>query len=151
MVWGCMCIYGSKLVCKVDGRINQICYRDILEDNVHKVISKFNLDPSHVIFQQDNATIHTTKMLQEWFSRQPFTLLPWLAQSLDLNPIEHLWSILKRRLIRYKRPPTGLIELWDRVVEVFYSITLDDCRQLVENMPNRIAAVKAAKGKWTKY
>jgi transposase len=151
MVWGCMCMHGPGLICKVEGRINQIRYRDILEENVHRVISKFNLDRSRVIFQQDNAPIHTTKMLQEWFSRQPFALLPWPAQSPDLNPIEHLWSILKRRLNQYERPPNGLLELWDRVVEVFHSITPDDCRRLVESMPHRIAAVKAAKGRWTKY
>ena len=69
MVWGCICIHGPGLICKVEERINQICYCDILEENIHKVISKFNLDPSCVIFQQDNASIYTTKMLQEWFSR----------------------------------------------------------------------------------
>ena len=51
MVWGCMYIYRPGLIYKVEGSINQICYRDILEENVHKVISKFNLDPSCVIFQ----------------------------------------------------------------------------------------------------
>ena len=73
--------------------MNHICYRDILEENIHRVISKCNLDPSRVIFQHDNAPIQTTKMLQEWFSLKPFTFLPWPAQLLDLNPIEHLWLI----------------------------------------------------------
>ena len=63
MVCRCMCIHGPRLICKVEGHINQICYRDILEENVHRVISKFNLDPSRVILQQDNAPIYTTKML----------------------------------------------------------------------------------------
>jgi transposase len=84
-------------------------------------------------------------MLQEWFSRQCFTLLPWPTQSPDLNPIEHLWAILKRQLNRYEKPPKGMIELWDRIVEVFYSIPSNDCRRLVKSMPCQIAAVIAAK------
>ena len=146
-----MCIHGPGLICKVEGRINQICYCDILEENVHKVISKFNLDPSCIIFQQDNASIHTTKMLQEWFSWQPFILLPWPTQLPDLNPIEHIWSILKQRLNQYEKPPTGLMDLWDHVIEVFHSITPNDCRRLIESMPHRITTIKATKGRWTKY
>ena len=87
----------------------------------------------------------------EWFSQQCFTLLPWPSQSPDLNPIEHLWAILKQALNRYDRPPSGMVELWNRVVEIFYSITLDDCKRLVESMPLRIASIIKAKGKWTKY
>ena len=151
MVWGCMCINGPGLICKVDGRINQSRYLDILKENIPKIISKFNLDSSSIIFQQDNAPIHRAKLLQKWFSKQQFSLLPWPAQSPDLNPIEHLWAILKRRLNRYDRPPTGLIELWDRTMEIFYSITPTDCKRLVESMPHQIQAVIAAKGRWIKY
>ena len=116
-----------------------------------QTICKFDLDLSSVIFQQDNAPIHTTKMLMEWFSQQHFTLLPWPSQSPDLNPIEHLWAILKQALNRYDCLPSGMVELWDRVVEIFYFITSDDCRRLVESMPRQIAFVVKAKGKWTKY
>jgi hypothetical protein len=140
MIWGSMYIHGPGLVCKVEGHINQHFYHEILEQNVCRTIQKFQLDPFHVIFQQDNAPVYTTKMLQEWFSRQCFTLLPWLAQFLDLNSIEHLWAILKRRLNRYEKLPKGMIELWDRIVEVYYSIPSNDCRRLVESVSRRIAA-----------
>jgi hypothetical protein len=51
MVWGCMCIHGLGLICKVEGRINQSYYRDILEENVQRTISQFNSNPSRVIYQ----------------------------------------------------------------------------------------------------
>ena len=79
MVWGCMCINGPGLICKVDMHINQSHYLDILEENIPKIISKFNLGSSSIIFQQDNAPIHKTKLLQKWFSKQQFSLLPWPA------------------------------------------------------------------------
>ena len=89
--------------------------------------------------------------MKQWFSRQPFGVLSWPAQSLDLNPIENLWTILKRRLNRYDTPPKGILELWSHVEETFPSITVDDCKRLIESMPRRIAAVLKSKGKWTKW
>ena len=84
-----MCINGPRL-CKVDGRINQSRSLDILEENIPKMISKFNLDSSSIIFQQDSAPIHRAKLLQKWFSKHQFSLLPWPVQSPDLNSIEYL-------------------------------------------------------------
>ena len=36
------------------------------------------------------------------------------AQSSDMNPMENLWSILKRRLAKYNNPASGVHELWER-------------------------------------
>ena len=68
MIWGSMSIHGSRIVCNVEGCINQHRYREILEQNLSQTICKFDLDHSFVIFQQDNVPVHTTKMLMEWFS-----------------------------------------------------------------------------------
>lgn len=65
MIWGSMCIHGPRLVCEVEGRINQHPYREILEQNVCRPIQKIYLDPSCIILQQDNAHGHTTKMLHK--------------------------------------------------------------------------------------
>jgi len=90
-------------------------------------------------------------MMQEWLSKQSFSLLTWLTQSLDLNPIEHLWAMLKKRLNQCDSPPKRLIELWERVIQVFFSITTNDCRRLVESMPKIMKVVVTSKKKWTKY
>ena len=59
-----MCIHGPRLVCKVESRINQHFYWEILEQIVDRTIQEFDLDPSLVILQQDNVRIYTTKMFQ---------------------------------------------------------------------------------------
>lgn len=151
MIWGCMCIHGPGMMCRIEGRLNQHGYQKILEEHLYGTIQKYNLDASKVIFQQDNAPVHSSNSMKQWFSRQPFGVLSWPAQSPDLNPIENLWAILKRRLNRYDTPPKGILELWSRVEETFPSITVDDCKRLIESMPRRIAAVLKSKGKWTKW
>ena len=52
-------------------------------------IQIYNMDPNRLDFQQDNDPKRMSKILQEWLESQPFQLLWWHVQYLDLNPIEH--------------------------------------------------------------
>ena len=38
----------------------------------------------------------------------------WLEQSPDLNPIENVWAVVKRKLIAYENLPNN-DELWERI------------------------------------
>ena len=40
--------------------------------------------------------MHTAKTMQEWLQDKSLNVLEWLSQSLDFNPIEHLWRDLKK-------------------------------------------------------
>jgi DDE superfamily endonuclease len=75
----------------------------------------------------------------------------WPAQSPDLNPIEHLWGVLKRRLARHEHPPSGIHELWERIEDDWEAIPAEECQKLIESMPRRVQAVLKAKGGYTKY
>ena len=77
--------------------------------------------------------------------------MEWPAQSPDLNPIEHLWSHLKKKLEEYENPPTGITDLWKRVEKEWNNIPASVCQNLIESMPRRVAAVLGAKGGYTKY
>jgi transposase len=126
-------------------------YTKILQDELQESLAFYGKDPSTVIFQQDNDPKHKSKLAMAWLEDHGFKVLSWPAQSPDLNPIEHLWEHLKRRLGEYDRAPSGILELWERVQVEWDKITADVCQNLIESMPRRVAAVVKAKGGYTKY
>ncbi len=101
------------------------------------------------IFQQDLAPDHTAKGTKSWFNDHGVTVLDWPANSPDLNPIENLWGIVKRKM-RDTRP-NNADELKATVKETWASIPPQQCHKLITSMPRRIEAVIKAKGAPTKY
>ncbi len=101
------------------------------------------------IFQQDLAPAHSAKATSTWFKDHGIPVLNWPANSPDLNPIENLWGIVKRKM-RYARP-NNAEELKATIRATWALITPEQCHRLIDTMPHRIAAVIQAKGAPTKY
>src|SRR5690242_6921849 len=102
-------------------------YKSILEDDLMKTLEYYDLEESTIIFQHDNDPKHKAKSFQNWLLEQKFSTLDWPAQSPDLNPIEHLWSEVKRRLNKFDSPSKGVLELWERVEKIWNEIGPDVC------------------------
>jgi transposase len=151
MVWGCMMWDGPGYACKIDGRMDGDLFVTILEEDLQASLEYYNINAGDVIFQQDNDPKHTCKKAKQWFQDNGIEVLLWPAQSPDLNPIEQLWTYIKRRLADYETPPSGIIELWERVETEWNKIEPNVCQDLIESMPRRIKAVIEAKGGYTKY
>ena len=151
MVWGCMTPQGVGYMCKIEGRMDAELYTTILQDDLLATVEFYGLDREELIFQQDNDPKHTSQKASKWFKDNNINVLKWPAQSPDLNPIEHLWSHLKRQLSAYETPPAGIHALWERVQVEWEKIPPEVCVGLIESMPRRIQAVIKAKGGNTKY
>ena len=102
-----------------------------------------------LIFMQDNAPCHSSKATREYLGSINLPIMPWSAQSPDLNPIENVWNIIKVAVA--KRNPKNVDELDKFMKEEFSNIGPNILKKLVESMPRRIEAVINAKGYATKY
>ncbi len=67
----------------------------------------------------------------------------------DLNPIEHMWGILKRKV--EKQHVSNIQQLRDVIVEEWMRMPATTCAALVNSMPRRIKAVLDNNGAPTKY
>jgi hypothetical protein len=87
-----------------------------------------------------------------WCDYQGIGLLrPWPSQSCDLDPIEHLWTLLKRRIEEQEERAKGVHELWDKAAEEWGKMTVEECGRPIESMPRRLKEVIRKKGGNTRY
>ncbi len=100
------------------------------------------------IFQQETPA-HSAKATSTWFKDHGIPVLNWPANSPDLNSIENLWGIVKRKM-RYARP-NNAEELKATIRATWALITPEQCHRLIDSMPRRIAALIRPKGAPTKY
>jgi transposase len=89
----------------------------------------------------DNAKPQTARITREYLAEVGLRVLEWPACSPDLNPIEHLWDELKRR-VRVRVPvATSIPELMVAVEEDWHNIPQERIVNLIRSMPNRMQAV----------
>jgi hypothetical protein len=75
----------------------------------------------------------------------------WPAQSPDLNPIEHVWSELARKLRRRKNLIHNTEDLRLELLLAWENIDVEFTAKLIESMPRRCQAVIDSKGHVKKY
>ncbi len=75
--------------------------------------------------------------------------MDWPSMSPDLNPIEHLWGILKQKVEEHK--VSNIHQLRDVVMEEWKRNPVATCEALVNSVPKRVKAVLENNGGHTKY
>jgi transposase len=75
--------------------------------------------------------------------------MDWPSNSPDLNPIENLWSIVKRNV--EKRMPRNLEDLERMMVEEWNNIPDETIINLVKSMKNRCQLVNKNNGERIDY
>ncbi len=140
---GChvICCCWSTVISEVHNQ--RSIYQEMLEHFILPSADKLYGD-ADFIFQQDLAPAHTAKGTKSWFNDHGVIVLDWPANSPDLNPIDNLWAIIKRKM-RDTRP-NNADDLKAAIKATWASITREQCHRLISSMPRRIDAVIHAKG-----
>lgn len=147
MVWSAFHFNGTCELVKIEGIMKKENYKNILEAFLVPYANE-NM-PEDWIFQQDNDPKHTSKFVKNWLTENNVRLLDWPSQSPDLNPIEHLWDSLGRRI--GNRKSQNLSQLFCNLKEEWSKIPNEELEKLVASMPKRLAEVIKNKGGTTGY
>ena len=136
-------------------KMNSANYCQFLNDNLLPWLNSQNDTlRNDIIFQQDNAPSHASRYTKAWLEVRGFTgskLMKWPPQSPDINPIENLWSILKRRIYENGRQFSSKNELWSSIVYESSRVTAQEIRKLTSSVDKRLVEVLKRDGKNINY
>lgn len=150
MFWGCFSWHKMGPLVPLRESVKGQTYAKLLQK--HAIPSLYKLVPrKQGIFQEDNAPPHRSKIAADVRNASNIPVLPWPAQSPDLNPIENLWNEVDKKVRNLSNQPKSLEDLERKVKYAWRSIPLEYIQKLVESMPRRIQACIAAEGRATKY
>lgn len=138
-VWGFIGFNYRHLVVLKHDRVDAEKYVQTCETHLLPL-----MDVSNHVFMQDNARPHVAKKTLEFFEEKKVKLLPWPANSPDLNPIEEMWGLLKRKMqisVRAKKS-----ELETEIFRVWNELPIETTNNLVLSFHKRVRLMVAAEG-----
>ena len=136
MIFGAIGKNFKSNIVMINGTIGAEDYQKILEESlVLKYMSENGNE--NLVFQQDGASCHTASA---GFLRKHCNLLGmWPPNSPDLNVIEHLWAIIKRKVEEVN--PPDLQSLIETIKNAWDSVQITSINNLVESFQRRCALV----------
>lgn len=141
MVWGYFSAGDVGAPIEVKGTMDEFAYQDVLRDSM-LLHAKVQLD-SKWLFQQDGDPRHTSVLMKQYPQNVSVKPIEWLSQSPDLNPVDHLWKMVDRRLKRHK--VCDKYEFWRQLQDEWAKIPDSALKPLVQLMPRRCSAMIQAK------
>ena len=158
MVWGAIIADRLGPLVIWDKSWGNITSKAYVEHITRPVLAPFNDKekllcwPHFVFVMQDGAPAHRAKNTQAEETKHGINRLDWPACSPDLNPIETVWRILKKRLQDLPVRPTTIPQMITVLRTVWAELDPQvDTLPHVLSMPSRLQAVIAANGGHTKY
>ena len=100
-----------------------------------------------LILMQDNARAHTAHVYMTFIVDTGVSVMNWPARSPYINPTEHTWGILSRRIRQRPHHPENVQNLIDSLVQELQAIPL----KRIGSMTSRCQECVNDKGGQTSY
>ena len=150
MIWGCFgnSQLGDLYFVEANAKMNAEMYKQVLRRHLKRSLQKTGCS----VFMQDGAPCHKARSIMTWLADHDVSMLEWVGQSCDCNPIENLWDKLKS-IIRKYDAPSNLNELAKNIQRGWRELGRNTAylAKLTYSMQNRVNAVIEASGDVTKY
>ena len=131
MFWGIISSTGQKKLVKCPPSLRSCDYLAILQEVGPEIFGQ------NLIFQQDNCSVHKARIIRNFLEESGVSVLQWPAYSPDLNIIENLWAIVKKRLRKERVTWENLEETVIRIWENFDEKII---KKLYQSMRSRLNA-----------
>ena len=152
MVWGAINHnFKSSLVILRDTLTARRYIDQVLCPELLPLIRRHQTVNNPLTFQQDNARAHTARITMDFLNTNGVNIMEFPARSPDLNPIEHVWDELGRRLKGRQRQPRSVPELAQALQEEWNNIPMRRIRAVCQSMRSRLRACENANGGHTRY
>jgi transposase len=153
MIWGSMAHgkLGPLVRMQKDERTGEDYVRLVLAGPLWDFYSDLTEERGQVAVMEDGAPVHRARVATNFRTTHQVQVFPHPPQSPDINPIEHVWHKLKTRINSHPVIPKNLEEMWVVIQEEWAKIDLEFINGLVKSMPDRVEAVRKAKGGPTRY
>jgi transposase len=144
--WGGFCVRGKTSLYCFRENMTRAVYVEIVRDHLPEIRRMLR---GNWRLQQDNDPKHTSRVAKEFLQENVPTVMDWPSNSPDLNPIENLWSVLKRNV--ELRQPRNIGELESFMKEEWSKIPQDIIKNLVGSMKERCRLVIENNGERIPY
>ena len=149
MVWGCFSGEKNRIslyFLPKNKKMNTELYLQVLEEHM---VNFYHIHGSEV-FMHDSAPCHKARKITRYLEQKQISILEWLGNSLDLNPIGNCWHKMKKKMSKKKTPNLEILQeelkkMWCEEMSTEYFKNLSD------SMAKRLQMVVKNKGNMTKY
>ena len=151
MIWDCISHDCKLEMVTIQGNLRGDRYIEQVLEPV--VVPHFDNHPlaTRPVFMDDNARPHRSRAVTSYLQNNAVESMPWPAMSPNMNPLEHIWDIIGRRIQAMDPPVQNLRELEAALHQQWQQLTRAQIRRLTAGMRRRMEAVIRTRGGYTRY